>query len=61
MEQGLYAQVVMILQKDLDHKEEKEKTKRYTFQGHSARSIRWFNLDHAWLEENVDTREPDFY
>ena len=31
MEQGLYAQVVMIHQNDLDHNKEKEKTKKYNF------------------------------
>ena len=37
MEQGLYAQAVMIRQKDLDNKKEKENTKKYNFQGKSAR------------------------
>ena len=31
----------------------KEKTKKYNFQGQSARSMRWFDLDHEWLEENL--------
>ena len=47
IEQGLYAQVVMILQRESDNK--KEKTKKYNFQGKSVRSIRWFYLDHEWL------------
>ena len=38
-----------------------ENTKRYDFQGQSARSRRWFDLDHEWLEENFMTREPGFY
>ena len=37
--QGLYSQVVMIRRKDLDNKKEKENTKKYNFQGQSARSI----------------------
>ena len=46
MEQGLYAQVVVIRLNDLDNDKEKENTKKYNFQGQSGRSIRWFNLDH---------------
>ena len=56
MEQGLYAQVVMIRQKDSENKKEKENTKKYNFQGKSAGSRRWFDLDHEWLEENFMTR-----
>ena len=58
MEQGLYAQLVMIGQKDPD-KKGKGKDQEYNFQGQSARPIRWFDLDHEWLEENFSTREPD--
>ena len=61
MEQGLYAQVVMIRRKDLDHKKEKDKAKQYNLPGQSARSIRWFNLDHEWLVETFRTHEQDFY
>ena len=61
IEQGLYAQVVMIPRKDLYNKKEKENTKKYNFQGKSARSRRWFDLDHKRLEENSMTHEPDFY
>ena len=56
MEQGLYAQVIMIRRKDYDNKVEKEKTNKYNFQGQSARSICWFDLDHQWLEANFRTR-----
>ena len=28
---------------------------------HAPCSIRWFDLYHEWLEENVITRELDFY
>ena len=61
MEQGLNAQVVMIHRKDSDNKKEKENIKIYNFPGQSAKSICWFDLDHDWLEENIRTREPDFY
>ena len=45
-EQGLYAQLVMIHRNDSDNKKEKENTEKYNFQGQSARSVRWFDLDH---------------
>ena len=61
MEQGLYAQVDMILRRDSDDKNEKYKRKKYNFQGQSEKSIHWFDLDHEWLKENFMTREPDFY
>ena len=61
MENELYAQVVMICQMESDDKKEKDKIKKYNFQGQSARSRRWFDLDIEWLEENFMTREPDFY
>ena len=60
-EQGLYAHVVMILQNESENKKEREKTKKYNFQGKYAISKRWFDLDHDWLEENFMTREPCFY
>ena len=61
MEQRLYSQLVMIRQKDSDNKNKVEKTKKYNFQGQSSISIRCFDLDHEWLEDNFRTREPDFY
>ena len=61
MEQGLYAQVVVIFQRETDDKQEKYKTNKYNFQGQSEGSIFWFNLDHEWLEENFRTHELDFY
>ena len=61
MEQGLYAQVVMICRKDLDNKKENENTKEYNFQGKSARSICWFYIYHEWLVETFSTSEPDLY
>ena len=52
MEQGLYAQVGMIRRRESYDKKAKENTKKYNFQGQSARSRRWFDLDHEWLEKN---------
>ena len=61
MEQGLYAQLVIISRKYYDNKKVKEKTKKYNFQRKSAKSIRWFDLDHEWLEENVRTHESYYH
>ena len=62
MEQGLYAQVIMIRRKDLKFvgtdKNKNEDT--FKFQGKSARSQQWFDLDLDWIEVNFSTREPDF-
>ena len=57
----LYAQVVMIIQKDFDNKKGELKYQYYNFQGKSARPRLWFDIDHEWLEENFVTREPNFY
>ena len=61
LEQGLYAQVVMIHRRNLDDLKEKDKAKCFNFQGKSTRTKHWFDLDHEWLKENFMTREPDFY
>ena len=61
MEQELYAKVFMIRPRDSDDKKEKEKTKKYNFQGKSAGSIHWFDIYHEWLKENSNTLELDFY
>ena len=34
---------------------------KFKFQGQSARSQRWFDLDFDWIEVNFITREPNFY
>ena len=34
---------------------------KFKFQGQSARSQRWFDIDFDWIEVNFITREPDFY
>ena len=54
-------QVVMIRRRNLYDTKEKDKTKKFNFQGQSARTKNWFNLDHEWLKETFMTREPDFY
>ena len=51
----------MIYQKNLDNKNEKEKTKKYNFQGQFERSNIWFDLDQEWLKEIFSKREPEFY
>ena len=61
LEQGLYAQVVIIRRRESDDIKEKYKTKKYNFQGQSARTKHWFNIDHEWLKEKFMTSEPDFY
>ena len=34
---------------------------KFKFQGISARSQRWFDLEFDWIEVNFSTCEPDFY
>ena len=63
MEQGLYAQVVKISQKDLKFIAENKNTNeaKIKFQGQYARSKCWFDLDFDWIEVNFSRRETDFY
>ena len=63
MEQGLYAQVVMISRKDLKFiAENKNKNEaKFKFQGQSARSQCWFDLEFDWIQVNFITHEPDLY
>ena len=63
MEQSLYAQVVKLRRKDLLFvAADKNKTEsKFKFQGQSARSQIWFDLDLDWIDINFSTREPDFY
>ena len=63
MEQGLYAKVVKISRKGLKFiAENKNKNEaEFKFQGRSARSQRWFDLDFHWIEVNFTTRETDLY
>ena len=34
---------------------------KFKFQGQSARSQRWFDIDFDWIEVNFSNCEPDFY
>ena len=63
MEQGLYAQVIILCQKHLKcFAADKNKNEaKFKLQGQSARSQLWFDLDFDWIEVNFITREPDFY
>ena len=63
IEQGLYAQVIMLHRKDLKcFVTDKNKYEvKFKFQGQSARSQRWFDLEFEWIEVNFSTHEPDFY
>ena len=63
MEQSLYAQVVRLRRKDLlFYAAYTNKTEsKFKFQGQSARSQLWFDLDLDWIEINFSTHEPDFY
>ena len=63
MEQSLYAQVIMFRQKDLkfDAADKNKNESKFKFQGQSARSQLWFDLDLDWIDMNFSTREPDFY
>ena len=63
MEKGLYAQVVKLSRKDLKFiaANKNKNEAKFKFQGLSAISQRWFDLDFDWIEVNFRTREPDFY
>ena len=56
MEQGLYSQVIMLRQKDLNFfATDKIKNKaKFKFQGQSSRSQRWFYLDFDWIKFNIN-------
>ena len=62
-EQGLYSQVISTRRKDLIFfaTDEKKIEAKFKFQGQSARSQQWFDLDLDWIEVYFSTREPDFY
>ena len=63
IEQGLYAQVVVVFRKDLEFTEaNKNKNKaKFKFQGHSARSQHWFGLDFDLIDVNFIRSEPYLY
>ena len=63
IEQSLYAQVVKFSCKDLKFvaTDKNKNEAKFKFQGLSARSKIWFDLDLDWIEINFSSREPDFY
>ena len=63
MEQGLYAQVIMLRRKYFDFfaTDQIKNEAKFKFQGQSARSQRWFDLDFGWIEVNFSTSETDLY
>ena len=63
MEQSLYAQVIKFRRKDLifDAADKNKNESKFKFQGQSARSQLWVDLNLDWIEMNFSTREPDFY
>ena len=63
MEQGLYAQVIMIRPKYLKYfaTDNIENEAKFEFQGQSVRSQHQFDIEFDWIEVNFSTREPDLY
>ena len=57
MEQSLYSQVVKPLRKDLQFvaADKNKNEDKFKFQGQSARSQLWFDLDLNWVEINFIT------
>ena len=51
MEQGLYAQVIMLRQEDLKFftTDRIKNEAKFNFQGKYVRSQRWFDLDFDWI------------
>ena len=63
MEQVLYVQVVMLRRKYLKTTEanKNKNDAKFKFQGQSAISHCWFDLDFDIIGVNFSTREPDLY
>ena len=63
VEQGLYAQVIMLHRKYLKFSatDKNKNEAKFKFQGQSAISQRWFDLDFYCIEVNFSTRESDIY
>ena len=61
--QSIYAQVVKLRHKDLKcvATDKKKSEAKFKFQGQSAISQLWFDLDLDLAEINFSTCEPDFY
>ena len=62
MEQGLYAQVIMLHREDLKFvaTDKNKNEAKFKFQGQYAISKQWFDLDFDWITVDFSTREPDF-
>ena len=63
IEQGLYAQVVMLRRKYFKFivANKNKNEAKFKFQGKSARSQRWFDLEFDLIEVSFNTHEPNFY
>ena len=63
MEQGLYAQVIMLRQNVLKFvaTDNNKNEAKFNFQGQYAISQHWFDLDSGCIEVNFSTSEPDLY
>ena len=63
MEQSFYAQVIRFRRKDLkfDAADENENESKFKFQGQSARSQLWFDLNLDWIDMNFSSRKSDCY
>ena len=63
MEKVLYAQVFKLCRKDLKFiaADKNKNEAKFKFQGLSARSQSWLDLDFDLIEVNFSTSEPDLY
>ena len=63
MEQVLYAQMIMLRQKYLKFfaTDKIKNEAKFKFQGKSARSQQWFDIDFDCIGVSFSTREPYFY
>ena len=62
MEQGLYEQVIMLrCYLKFVAAAKNQNGAKFKFQGQSAISQRWFDLDFDFIKVIFSTREPDFY
>ena len=61
MEQSLYAKVVKLFRKYLKFSatDKNNNEAKFKFQGQSARSQLWFDLDLDWIKVNFSSSEPD--
>ena len=62
-EQGFYAQVAKLRWKDLEliESNKNKNEAKFKFQGQSARSQRWFDLDFDQIDVKFSTIDPDLY